>query len=738
MAKSLVIVESPSKAKTIQKYLGKDFIVKSSVGHVKDLPKDDIGIDVENDFAPAYVTIRGKGKVLTDIRKAAKGVNNVYIATDPDREGEAIAWHIAEELKGHDGLYRVRFNEITKKAILDGIADPSQIDTDMVNAQQARRVLDRIVGYKLSPLLWEKVKRGLSAGRVQSVAVRLISEREAEIKAFIPVESWSITADFAGPPEFEAKLTHVDGDKADLGNEASASAVMSRIEGEPFTVAKVSAKETKGKNRPPFITSTLQQDASSRIGFTPKRTMSVAQQLYEGVELGVEGPVGLITYMRTDSTRISDEAIAQTREFVGGQYGSEYLPSKAPVYATKKAAQDAHEAIRPTDVSRTPEQVMGALSKDQYRLYRLIWERFVASQMMPPRYDSTTVEITAGPATFQAKGKVMTFPGFTRVYEERTGSKAGDTDAILPALAVDQVLTPRQVVPKQHFTQPPPRFNEASLIKMLEERGIGRPSTYATIISTIQDRKYAEKKDGRLHLTDLGGIVNDLLVEHFANIISAEFTASMERDLDAVEEGKKEWTDSVSEFYTPFIKDLESAKTHMRNIKREMVPTDIDCDKCNEKMVIRWGRHGRFLACSTYPDCKNTKEFVEDENGIRIVEDEVVDVPCPECNKPMAIRTGKFGRFLACTAYPDCKTTRPIPTGVPCPKDGCKGELVEKQSRKGKVFYSCSTYPKCDFASWDKPVNMPCPLCDSPYLVIKARGGIACPTKGCGHTQQAA
>ncbi len=736
MAKSLLIVESPSKAKTIQKYLGKDFVVKSSVGHIRDLPKDDLGIDLEGDFSPTYVTIRGKGKILAEIRSEAKKADQVFLATDPDREGEAIAWHIAESLKSKDNLYRVRFNEITKKAITDGIASPTRIDQDMVDAQQARRVLDRIVGYKLSPLLWAKVKRGLSAGRVQSVAVRLVSEREAAIRAFTPEESWSLTAAFAGPPEFTAALTQLNDKAIKLKQGDEAEALLKELNGEPFTVAKVTKKERKRKPVAPFITSKLQQDAARQIGFTPKRTMSVAQQLYEGLELGDEGPVGLITYMRTDSTRLADEAVTDARAFIKARYGNDYLPAKPQIYRTKKAAQDAHEAIRPTDVNRDPETLKAILSRDQYRLYRLIWARFVACQMSPARFDDTGADLSCGRATFRARGSVMTFPGFTAAYTEGQDEKpATKEDGLLPVLTEGQELTATSLTPKQHFTQPPPRFSEALLIKELEDRGLGRPSTYATIMSTIQDRGYVEKKESRLHPTDLGLIVNDLLVEHFADILNPEFTARMEQELDEVEEGKKDWHNSVRDFYSPFEKSLETAKVEMRNIKRETIPTDIDCAQCGEKMVIRWGRHGRFLACSTYPDCKETREFVEDENGIRIVEDEIADTPCPECNAAMTIKNGRYGRFLACTAYPKCKTTRPIGTGVPCPQDGCTGELIEKQSRKGKVFFSCNTYPKCTFATWNKPVPEACPDCDSPYLEIKGNN-IVCPVKGCGYTKK--
>ncbi|MDH4228337.1 MAG: type I DNA topoisomerase [Nitrospirota bacterium] len=751
MAKSLLIVESPSKARTIQKYLGKDFVVKSSVGHVKDLPKDEIGIDVDGSFEPHYITIHGKKKVLDEIRSAARNAARVYLATDPDREGEAIAWHIAQEIQdagyAKDKLFRVRFNEITKKAILQGLEEPTRIDDDMVNAQQARRVLDRIVGYRLSPLLWDKVKRGLSAGRVQSVAVRLVAEREAEIRAFVPEESWSITARFAGPPPFEARFTRLDGKAVKLTEEGPARALVAELADHPYRVDAVTRKERKKKALAPFITSQLQQDASRRLGFAPKRTMSIAQQLYEGVEMGSEGPVGLITYMRTDSTRISPDAVEAARDFIRSSYGADYLPDKPNVYKSKSSAQDAHEAIRPTDVTLHPDQVAGALSRDQYRLYKLIWERFVACQMTPARYDDTAADLLCGRATFRATGSVLTFPGWRRAYGETVADPedekvqpdetAEEQEGVLPALEEGQKLTARELEPKQHFTQPPPRYSEASLIKELEERGIGRPSTYATIITTIQDRKYVEKRESRLHPTDLGVVVNDLLVAHFPKVLDPEFTAGMEAELDEVEHGKKNWQESVRDFYVPFNKDMETAQEEMRNIKREQVPTDIDCDQCGQKMVIRWGRHGRFLACSAYPECKNTQEFRESERGIEIVHDEVTSTPCPQCAKPMAIKNGRFGRFLACTGYPECKTTRPIPTGVKCPREGCGGDLVEKQSRKGKVFFSCGNYPKCDFASWDRPVAEPCPTCEHPFLVVK-RGGLVCPVKGCGYTKKAA
>jgi len=732
MGKSLLIVESPSKAKTIQKYLGPDFIVKSSVGHVRDLPKDDIGIDLEHQFTPRYTTIHGKGKILSEIQSAARKADRVYLATDPDREGEAIAWHIAQTLKNQENLFRVRFNEITKRAITEGIASPTRIDQDMVDAQQARRVLDRIVGYKLSPLLWDKVKRGLSAGRVQSVAVRLVAEREVEVQAFVPEEWWSITAPYPGPPSFTAKLTHLDGHKTKITEGERARAVVAALAGHPHTVTAITRRERKRRPVPPFITSKLQQDAARRLGFVPKRTMGIAQKLYEGVETGSEGQVGLITYMRTDSTRLSDEAVTAARAFIGEHYGADYLPPKPIAYRSKKSAQDAHEAIRPTDVTRTPERLKALLTAEQYKLYKLIWSRFVACQMVPARFDETAVDLTCENAVFRANGSVMTFPGFTAAYTEGRDEPEPDAEGVLPVLAEGQVLTPDPVTPKQHFTQPPPRYNEALLIKELEERGIGRPSTYAAIISTIQDRKYVEKREARFHPTDLGQVVNELLVEHFPNIVSPEFTARMEQDLDAVEEGQKVWTDSVEAFYKPFAKDLETAQTAMRNVKREAIPTDIQCEKCGQTMVIKWGKHGRFLACSGYPECRSTKEFEEKDGKIQIVSDALSDTPCPTCAKPMAIKNGRYGRFLACTGYPECRTTQPIATGVKCPQEGCTGELIEKQSRKGKVFFSCNTYPKCTFATWNRPVAEACPQCASSYL--EARGtALICPTKGCDY-----
>jgi DNA topoisomerase-1 len=648
MPKSLIIVESPSKAKTLHKYLGKNFVIKASVGHIKDLPEKRLGVNIAKGFQPEYVTIKGKDKFLAEIKKAAENADKVYLASDPDREGEAIAWHIAQELEHPqnatrrsggkktgssakkadrasqqkapraDWLYRVLFNEITERAVKRALEHPGQIDLKKVNAQQARRILDRIVGYKISPLLWEKVRRGLSAGRVQSVAVRLVCEREQEISAFVPKEYWSVTAklEAATPPPFEARLVQFNREEADLHNEAEAHAVLKAVEGQDFIVQKVETKERKRNPVAPFITSRLQQEAARKLRFSPKKTMMIAQQLYEGIDLGEEGPVGLITYMRTDSTRIAAEALDEVRHHITGNFGRDYLPDQPVLYKTRKGAQEAHEAIRPSAVGRTPQSIKTHLTKDQYLLYQLIWMRFVASQMKPALLDVTRVDVLAGPALFRATGSVVKFPGFTILYteakeEEEIPAEAGkepvaeqeEGDRLLPMLAVGDRLRLHGLMPKQHFTQPPPRYTEALLIKELEEKGIGRPSTYAAILSTILDRKYVEKMEGRLRPTELGKVVNGLLVEHFPDVLNVQFTAQMENSLDHIEEGNKDWVEAVRVFYNPFSKLLEKAQAEMPDVKREEIPTDIVCEKCGRKMVIKWGRHGRFLACPGYPEC---------------------------------------------------------------------------------------------------------------------------------------
>jgi DNA topoisomerase-1 len=756
MAKSLIIVESPAKARTIQKYLGKEFAVKASIGHVRDLPEKDLGIDVESDFQPKYVVIRGKGKILTELRQAAKAADRVYLATDPDREGEAIAWHVAQEIKApKEKVYRVLFNEITPKAIREAMARPGKIDPHKVDAQQARRVQDRLMGYQLSPLLWKKVRRGLSAGRVQSITVRLVCEREAEIRAFRPEEYWSITALLEGaqPPPFEARLFKWRGEKVRIaaGDEARRIVeALSASGGARYAVARIETKEKRRNPVPPFITSTLQQEAARKLGFTAKKTMTLAQMLYEGVELGKEGPVGLITYMRTDSTRVADEAVQEARAFIRDQYGPEYLPEQPPRYASGKSAQEAHEAIRPTAVARSPEAVKPHLERDLFRLYQIIWSRFMASQMRPALIDATTVEIAAsasgGEAIFRATGNVIKFPGFMRAYTEGKDETPAAPEAEpseeeerrLPPLREGESLTLQRLTPKQHFTQPPPRYSEASLVKALEEQGIGRPSTYAAILSTIQERKYAQKVEKALHPTDLGCLVNDLLVTHFPSVVNVEFTARMEEELDKIEEGALPWVTAVRDFYQPFHESLEKARVEMRNVKAEVIPTEHVCEKCGRPMVIRWGRNGSFLACSGYPECKNTKEYVKDAEGaVRILEAKTTEEACPACGRPMVIKNGRFGRFLACSGYPECKQVKPFTIGIACPEPGCGGQITEKRSKRGKIFYSCTRYPECKFASWDRPLPQPCPQCGSPYLVekVSARTGpqIRCPKKECGY-----
>ena len=710
MGKSLVIVESPAKAKTINKFLGKNFIVMASIGHIKDLPKTKLGVDIEHGFEPDYEVIKGKAATIKELKKAGKTAERIYLAPDPDREGEAIAWHIAEEVdKDRKKTLRVLFNEITENAIKEAVEHPVELDRHKYDAQQARRVLDRLVGYQVSPILWDKVRRGLSAGRVQSVAVRLICDREKEIRAFIAREYWSVTAELApggGKNTFQAKLAKWKGEKIEINNADEAAAIVKGLDGAGWTVSEIESKEVKRNPAAPFTTSKLQQEAARKLGYTAKKTMMLAQQLYEGVELGTEGPVGLITYMRTDSTRISNEAIDAVRKFIAGRYGAEYLPAKPVVYKTKKKTQDAHEAIRPTYIKYPPESVQQYLSKDQWRLYQLIWNRFVACQMAPAIIDQTRAQITAGDGLFTATGSTVKFMGFTAVYVEGVDNAADEqAESKLPPLAKGEALKLVSITPEQHFTQPPPRFTEASLVKELEEKGIGRPSTYAAILSTIQDRGYVEKEKTQLKPTELGFLVTDLLIIGFPKILDVEFTAHMEEELDKIEDGEADWRNIMNEFYGPFKESLDKAKKEMKNVKAEEVPTDLVCEKCGKPMVIKWGRKGNFLACTGYPECKNTKDFVKDETGkITAVEKtEEIAGTCPKCASPMVIKSGRFGRFLACSKYPECKTTMAVTTGVPCPEEGCGGTLVERRSKKGRVFYSCSNYPKCKHAVWELP-----------------------------------
>ncbi len=745
MKKGLVIVESPTKVRTLKRYLGGDYEVMASVGHVKDLPPKRLGVDKSKDFKPEYVVIRGKGKVLKQLKSAASKVKDVYLAPDPDREGEAIAWHIAEELKkgkstNGQRFHRVLFNELTRRAILDALKTPTTLNKNRFESQQARRILDRLVGYELSPLLWEKVRQGLSAGRVQSVAVRLVCDREREIQKFVPEEYWSVTAHLKAqePPPFEAKVVGKAGKKLKIENKEQAQEITSVLEKASFEVKKVKRVERKKNPAPPFITSTLQQAAARQLGFSAKKTMMLAQRLYEGVELGKEGPVGLITYMRTDSVRISQEATAQARDFIEETFGREYLPPKPRSYKKGKLTQDAHEAIRPTSVARTPEKMAKYLEPDLLKLYTLIWKRFVACQMAPAKYDQTTIDIEAAGYQLRAVGSVLKFEGFLKVYGKDAGLEG--EDKLLPPCHEGMILELLKLDSKQHFTQPPPRYSEASLIKALEEKGIGRPSTYAAILSTIQDKNYVKLENRRFVPTELGFLVTDLLTAHFPEILDTAFTAEMEQGLDKVEEGAVSWVELLKRFYGTFSKRLQEAKKNMESVKAKGVATEIKCDKCGSPMVIRYGRTGEFLACSAYPECKNTKNFKREKDGsIQVVTEEstVTDFKCDKCGSPMVKKRGRFGDFLACSSFPECKSTMPIPTGVNCPREGCGGELVQKSSRRGKVFYGCTNFPKCDYAVWDKPVPVKCPECGANFMLERqtgsAKGELYCSNKECGH-----
>ena len=744
--KSLVIVESPAKARTINKYLGKDFVVKASMGHIRDLPKGKFGIDVEHGFQPEYTTIRGKGKVISELKRLAKVSDAVYLAPDMDREGEAIAWHLSESLEvPEDRVFRVVFNEITKRAIQEAFQEPGRLDLDKVNAQQARRVLDRIMGYKLSPLLWKKIAKGLSAGRVQSVAVRLIVEREKEIRSFVSEEYWRVTAtlESEGQP-FQAELRRLDGERIDknLGADA-ARGLVDRIGRDPLELVEVEEKPKTRRPTPPFTTSQLQQKASTLLRFSAKKTMMVAQQLYEGVEVPGEGSVGLITYMRTDSTRVSDEAVAQVRALIPREYGPDYLPERPNAYRTKaKSAQEAHEAIRPTEVARRPKDLEAVLSKDQLRLYKLIWEKFVASQMVPARAVVTTAYFEhPGPkaggtdertARFIAQGEVSLFDGHLRVFGADRGERE---DQALPKLKVGELYVPTSIEATQHFTQPPPRYSEATLVKELEKKGIGRPSTYATIISTIQERGYVLLEQRRFFATELGEIVTDQLVEHFGDLINTEFTARMESELDSVESGDRPWEQVVSAFHVPFVRDLEKAEGAMKSLKTNPQLTDQACDKCGAPMAVLYNKRGKFLGCSRYPECKNTMSVDGPREKAEVVETEYL---CPKCQSPMVIRTGRRGRFLACTAFPKCKSTasvddegriiEPKKTGIEC--DRCGKEMVVRGSRRGP-FLACSGFPKCrnakplpdELREEPKETSELCEQCGSPMVVKRSRWG---------------
>lgn len=706
MAKNLVIVESPAKAKTLEKFLGKDFEVSACGGHVRDLPQKTLGVDVARDFKPTYVVLKDRVKIINTLKKSAQKAKCIYLAPDPDREGEAIAWHL-KYLLGKDGrVKRIEFNEITKEAVLSSLKHSRDIDMSRVNAQQARRILDRLVGYKLSPLLWRKVRKGLSAGRVQSVAVRLICEREEEIKNFKPQEYWQITAKFStkNKETFEARLIYPCGvrpsEKGEIiKSKAEAEKVLKNLEGVNYVVSEIKKKEVKRYPFPPFITSTLQQEASRKLGFSTKKTMVIAQKLYEGVDIKGEGRVGLITYMRTDSVRIAHEAENEVRKYINECFGKNYLPVQAIKYKTKKQAQDAHEAIRPTSVLRHPEKIKDSLNPEEFKLYSLIWKRFVACQMNPAIFDQTSIDISAKEYIFRATGSILKFDGFIKIYREEEGEEgiSGDEEGKLPQINEREILRLIELIPSQHFTEPPPRYTEASLVKALEEKGIGRPSTYAPIISTIQERGYVTREGKVLKPAEIGSVTNELLVKHFPDILDIKFTAHLEDDLDEILEEKIEWVEVLKEFYGPFAKDLAEAEVKMKKVKKEVATEEI-CPKCGKKLVIRAGRYGDFLACSGYPQCKFTKNLLSEES--KLLEGQEL---CEKCKSPMTLKHGRYGDFLACSAYPKCKNIKPILKKIEgkCPK--CGAELVERRTKKGKLFYGCSSYPKCDFATWQKP-----------------------------------
>ncbi|MCY3765007.1 MAG: type I DNA topoisomerase [Gemmatimonadetes bacterium] len=726
MRGALVVVESPAKARTINKILGKDFKVMASMGHVRDLPKKELGIDVANGFKPTYRTIRDRNKFVTELRAASRSAGRLILATDPDREGEAIAWHVAEALKRVNDAQRVMFNEITERAVREAVANPSEIDLRKVDAQQARRVLDRLVGYKVSPLLWKTIHGGLSAGRVQSVALRLICEREAAIEAFVPEEYWTVDAKVKRKDTlpFRARLVRLKGEKLALKDREEVDRILLDLRAaasDPgYRIADVKRQVQRRNPAPPFITSTLQQEASRRLRFTARKTMQVAQQLYEGIEVrsGTQSATettGLITYMRTDSTRIASDAVSSARDYIRQRFGEAYLPVRARSYRKGKGAQDAHEAIRPTDMQRPPEVVQAQLTADQSKLYRLIWDRFIACQMSSAVFNRTAVEIRAGEYELRATGSVLKFAGFTALYAEGKDDDPEEAEARLPdGLKKGDVLTMMSLLPEQHFTKPPARFSEATLVRELESRAIGRPSTYAQIISTLQDRDYTARKSGRFVPTDLGRTVNGILVQAFPDVFNVDFTARMEDELDQVENGEAGWVKVVEDFYGPFATDLQRAEGQRKELKASLQEeTDRICEKCGKVFVIKWGRNGRFLACSGFPECRNT-------HPLEASEAEPSGEVCEKCGSEMAIRTGRNGRFLACSGYPKCRNTRSISTGVPCPQEKCNGQLKERSSRRGRTFFGCGNFPECTYASWDRPLNLPCPMCEGPFLAEHA------------------
>ncbi|UCF90906.1 MAG: type I DNA topoisomerase [Desulfobacterales bacterium] len=754
MTKPLVVVESPTKVRTIKKYLGKDYNVAATVGHIKDLPDKEMGIDVANGFKPQYHNIPGKQKIIRSLKQAAGDAMDIYLAPDPDREGEAIAWHTAEVLKKRGRkFHRVLFHELTRDAIQKAMGHPTSLNRDKYEAQQARRILDRLVGYRISPLLWRKVKSGLSAGRVQSVAVRIICERERAIQAFNPEEYWSITAHLEGrtPPPFTAKLVKKGQKKIEIPDEKTTNAILDDLAGKKFVVDKVVKKTVKKNPLPPFTTSKLQQEAIRKLRFSAKKTMVVAQQLYEGIDLGPGEPVGLITYMRTDSTRIAQEAAAEAQELILKRFGPDYALDQPRFYKNRNKAQDAHEAIRPTSVFNTPDDVAPYLSPEQAALYRLIWQRFVASQMQQALIDKVSVSIAAGPYLFTANGSSVKFAGFMALYvsvDDEIASQDERKTTDLPEVSGGTVLKLNQLEPKQHFTMPPPRFSEASLVKELEDNGIGRPSTYAAILSTIQEKGYVDRDKGYFRPTELGFIVNDLLVQSFPDIIDVEFTAKMEENLDRVESSEVDSAKILAQFYDPFKKDLDSAAEGMLSVKGVGFSTGLTCPECGRELHIKMGKNGHFLACSGYPDCTYSSDYRRDEKGnilpVEPLAEEIVDQKCQKCGRPIVLKRGRYGEFLACSGYPDCRNTQSVNgngagngTGVKCPEANCSGELVERKSKRGKIFYGCSRFPECNFALWDKPIGRGCPLCGAKFLVektTKKEGTFyACLAKECGY-----
>lgn len=731
--KNLVIVESPAKAKTLEKFLGEGFKVLACGGHVRDLPKKKLGVNIKKDFEPKYQTIKGKEKIINSLKGEAKKAALVFLAPDPDREGEAIAWHLME-LLGDGKIKRIEFNEITKNAVQTAVKNPRSIDMARVEAQQARRILDRIVGYKLSPLLWKKIRKGLSAGRVQSVAVRLICEREKAIEEFKPVEYWTIIATLSKQEgqEFQAKLIQKKDKKVSVSSETEAQKITEELKKNEYKVSRIERKERGRHPAPPFITSTLQQEASRRLGFSASKTMKIAQQLYEGVNVKGEGRVGIITYMRTDSVRIAKEALTETRTFIEKEYGTKYLPKDPKFYKRKKQAQDAHEAIRPTKALRKPEGLQKSLTPDQFKLYSIIWSRFVACQMQSARFDQTSIDISCGDYILRATGSILKFDGFMKLYiESKEEGEGEEKEGLLPELKEGEILKLSGILPEQHFTQPPPRYTEATLVKELEQKGIGRPSTYAPILSTIVYRGYVLREGKALKPTELGNVTNEQLTLHFPKIISTKFTAHMEDGLDDIVAKKIGWVETLEEFYEPFEESLKKAEVRMKKIKKEKM-LDETCPECGKKLMIRSGRFGDFIACSGYPKCKFTKDLPSKE-GKEIVEQKT----CEKCGKPMTIKHSRYGDFLACTGYPKCKNIVSIlkKIGVECPKPGCGGDLIVRRSKKGRVFYGCSNYPKCKFALWNKPLKEKCPKCGSILVEKNPRGKLMkkCSSKKCDY-----